>query len=249
MGKLNNLIENEWFVGIVGGIISGIIVYFLTSYIVERKKKIEHRKNIVLSNNAVLSVLKPHIANSGLPSINQLKAIISSVSRQYGVNTSEMKTIGMFYEDLIFEFVANVYIPNSIKEKNIENLLEKIESFNLMEHNSATDESHSKSKSYAAQKTGAIVGMFATIFSILIGVIVSGLSETDFNIIVVIASVLAILIILICGTIFLFKTHKKDSHFWGYEKVENLKMMNHGMDLESIYDNEMIYTNYFSDEE
>ena len=59
------LLNSSWFVGIITGIISGIIVYFITSYIIENKKKIEKKKRIAIANDAVLSLLRPHIANSG----------------------------------------------------------------------------------------------------------------------------------------------------------------------------------------
>lgn len=115
--------HNAWVIGIVGGIISGIIVYYITIYVLDRKKKSDHKRDITYANNAVLDILRPYIANSGLPSKKELEVIINSISRHYGVKNDEMYSITSFYEDLVLEFIGNMYIPNEMKKENIEKLL------------------------------------------------------------------------------------------------------------------------------
>ena len=67
MDKFIKFMQNAWVIGIAGGTISGIIVYYITVYGLDRKKKSDHKRNIAYANNAVLDVLRPYIANSGLP--------------------------------------------------------------------------------------------------------------------------------------------------------------------------------------
>lgn len=67
MAGFMEFMQNAWVVGIAGGIISGIIVYYITSCVLDRKKKSEHKRNIVMANNAVFDLLRPYIANFGLP--------------------------------------------------------------------------------------------------------------------------------------------------------------------------------------
>lgn len=38
-----------------------------------------------------------------------------------------MNTISTFYEDLVLEFIGNLYILDEVKKKNIEKLLENID--------------------------------------------------------------------------------------------------------------------------
>lgn len=38
--------------------------------------------------------------------------------RQYGVKNNEMNPIRVFYEDLVVEFIGNLYIPDEVKKEN-----------------------------------------------------------------------------------------------------------------------------------
>lgn len=62
-----------------------------------------------------------------MPNKKELEAIINSILRQYGVKHDEMHSIYIFYEDLVLEFIGNLYIPDEVKKKNIEKLLENID--------------------------------------------------------------------------------------------------------------------------
>lgn len=62
-----------------------------------------------------------------MPNKKELEAIINSISRQYGIKHDEMNIISTFYEDLVLEFIGNLYIPDEVKKKNIEKLVENID--------------------------------------------------------------------------------------------------------------------------
>lgn len=67
MRNFDWLITNNWFIGIITGVISGILLELISNYVLENRKKIEKKKRIAVANDAVLTLLRPHIANSGLP--------------------------------------------------------------------------------------------------------------------------------------------------------------------------------------
>lgn len=111
------LFENVWFIGISTGIISGILVFFITKWFMDKKGNTEHLKQLKLANQEVISCLKPYIADKGLPEIKIFKALIASIARKYSVNTNEMYSVEIYCEELIHEIISDVYVSNEKKEE------------------------------------------------------------------------------------------------------------------------------------
>ncbi len=258
MAGFMEFMQNAWVVGIAGGIISGIVVYYITSCVLDRKKKSEHKRNIVMANNAVLDLLRPYIANSGLPDKKQLEVIVNSVSREYRVKKSEMNPIRVFYEDLVTEFIGNLYIPDEVKKENIRILLENIEGLEKENDDKIEQKQVRSVKGKTSNSIELLAGLLSAIVSIFAGVVGSSSGKGSFNLIVGIISVLVILIIVIVGVGTSIKTYKmerlcrdnsigiKTNYFIN---SENIKLRNHGADLNTLYKDEFSFINYFSDEE
>jgi len=104
------LFENIWFVGIGGGIVSGFIVYFVTNWFFSRKDNSERIKLAHQANDEVVNILKPYIADKGLPEIEVVNALISSVARKFKLDTSELYSVEYVCEELIREIISNVYV-------------------------------------------------------------------------------------------------------------------------------------------
>lgn len=111
------LLQNTWFVGISTGIISGILVFFLTKWIMDRKGKTEYYKQVANANHNVINALKPYIADQGLPTRDIFEALISSTSRELGVVKSDMYTVTTYCEELIREIMGDVYVSNEKKRE------------------------------------------------------------------------------------------------------------------------------------
>ena len=60
-------LQNPWVVGIGGGIVSGIIVYFITSWLYKRKDNSKYLEQISRANLDIIQALKPYVAERGLP--------------------------------------------------------------------------------------------------------------------------------------------------------------------------------------
>lgn len=258
MNRFIDFMQNAWVIGIAGGTISGIIVYYITIYVLDRKKRSDHKRNITYANNAVLDILRPYIANSGLPSKKELEIIINSISRQYGVKSSEMYSLTAFYEDLVLEFIGNLYIPNEVKRKNIEMLLENINTLK----NETTIKSEQEQTQTVKEKTiqiiGIIVGTLSAIVSIFSGVIISGSGKGSFNIIVGIVGALVILITIVLSfwtylknyrnTKMLYRNHRINTNNF-YVDREFLKMQNCGKDMKDSFNEKFSFINYFKGDE
>lgn len=119
---MKEFLQNAWVVGIGGGIISGIIVFFVTKYIADRKDNSGYLKTIDLANKEVINMLKPYISDKGLPDVNILNSILSATSRKYKIKVNEMQSISTICEELICEIISNIYVSNDKKEEYMNEL-------------------------------------------------------------------------------------------------------------------------------
>ncbi|MEX6587139.1 hypothetical protein [Paraclostridium bifermentans] len=123
---MEKFLENPWVVGIGGGIISGIIVFYISNWMMNKKDSNEYIRKIELANDEVINMLKPYIADVGLPNGKVLDSIISSVARKYKIEINKMFTVKIICEELIREIISNVYVSNDKKNEYTEQLSEHI---------------------------------------------------------------------------------------------------------------------------
>ena len=251
MRNFDWLITNNWFIGIITGVISGILLELISNYVLENRKKIEKKKRIAVANDAVLTLLRPHIANSGLPSMPQLEAIISSISRQHEVNAGELNSPKMICEDLIVEFIGNVYIPADLKMERIKKLLEFIELSNI--HSCTTTNSTVQSPNITTKikKVGIFACEFASAITIFSGIIASWLGTNYFNLIAVIISICSLFVSLVAYVLTKTKSRKKERFIktLNSSRFKELKVMNCGTSLQEPYIHGFNFFDYFDEGE
>jgi len=124
-------LQNPWVCGIGGGIISGIIVFYITKWIMGKKDNSVYLRQVDSANSEVISILKPYIADNGLPTEDVMFAIMSSVARKYQVQVSDMYEINVFCEELIKQIVENVYVSSDKKREYAHQLVEYIKNLNI----------------------------------------------------------------------------------------------------------------------
>lgn len=128
--------KNAWFIAISSGIISGLVVFFVTKWIMKKKTNSEYLKEVRQANYSVISALKPYIAENGLPDIQTIQAVIQSISRKHGVKNTDMYSIKEYCEELIREILENVYVSSEKKKQYSEQLVLYI---NQLEHTRLID--------------------------------------------------------------------------------------------------------------
>ena len=111
------ILKNTWVVGIITGIISGIFVFFLTKWIMDKKGKVEYYKQVNTANNSVINSMKPYIADKGLPDFIIFEALIASTARIFNVDVKDMLSVSIYCEELIREIISDVYVSNDKKEE------------------------------------------------------------------------------------------------------------------------------------
>lgn len=111
------LLQNQWVVGICGGIVSGIIVFFITKWLFERKDNSKYLEQISAANVDIIRTLKPYIAEKGLPEKEIIDAIIFSTARKHKVKSEELYSLRIVCEELIREIIENVYVSTDKKRE------------------------------------------------------------------------------------------------------------------------------------
>ena len=107
-----SFLRNQWVVGIGGGIVSGIIVYFITNWLYKRKDNSKYLEQIENANLDIIRTLKPYVAEKGLPSKEVIDAIIVSTARKHKVKSEELYSIRIICEELIREIIENAYVSS-----------------------------------------------------------------------------------------------------------------------------------------
>ena len=131
-----DFLQNQWVVGIGGGIISGIIVFFITKWLFQRKDNSKYLEQIANANLDIIRTLKPYIAEKGLPEKEIIDAIISSTARKYKVKNDELYSIRIICEELIREIIENVYVSADKKKEYSLQLKDYIQQLNTGKYKS-----------------------------------------------------------------------------------------------------------------
>lgn len=116
------LLNNGWVVGIGGGILSGLIVAWLTRTLFSKKDQKELAINISSANREILYAIRPEISESTLPSIEVIEALKNATARKYKVEPERLYSISQVVEELIKEIMDSSFISSSAKKDYCESL-------------------------------------------------------------------------------------------------------------------------------
>lgn len=105
-----DIFTNPWITGIGGGIISSLIVFFVTRFFFTKKENREYLQKIETANNEILYSIRPLIIDKKVPSKEILQSIKSSISKKYGVQLKDLYSEHSLINDLIYEIMGNSFL-------------------------------------------------------------------------------------------------------------------------------------------
>ncbi|MBI2572363.1 hypothetical protein HYV86_00730 [Candidatus Woesearchaeota archaeon] len=111
-----SFLNNTWFVGITGGIISGVIVYFVTSYILSKKEDKLYLQKVQQANTEIIHILKPYIISEKRFSDNLFNSIISSVSKKYELESKDIINLQEAINDMVTDIMQTSFLTEAQKE-------------------------------------------------------------------------------------------------------------------------------------
>lgn len=108
-------INNAWFVGIVGGILSGLIVAYISRLLFSRKDSREYLQKVSSVNREIIYSLRPGISEGNIPNKDIIEALIMATCRKYGVNQEDVLNTTGIAEELIKEVMDSSFIASATK--------------------------------------------------------------------------------------------------------------------------------------
>ncbi|HHG3188176.1 hypothetical protein [Vibrio parahaemolyticus] len=111
------LLNNEWVVGIGGGILSGLIVTLITRYLFSRKDNKEYAQKVASVNREVVYALRPGISEGHIPEVAVLDSLINATARKYRVESPDVYQPKQIAEELIKEIMDSSFISSETKQK------------------------------------------------------------------------------------------------------------------------------------
>lgn len=114
---IEQLFNNTLFVGIFSGVVSGVLVWFITQKVLTKKVDGEYLRKVEQANNEILYALRPSIAGKSFPSISAIESVIFATSKKYNLDDKELLDIKAISNILIKEVMENSFLsPNQKKE-------------------------------------------------------------------------------------------------------------------------------------
>lgn len=164
------IFNNPWFVGIGGGILSGIIVAYITRLIFSKRDNREYSQKLSQANHEVLYAVRPGISEGKIPNNGVLRSLIEATARKYGVDKKDMHGLDEVSSELIKEVMDSSFISASAKQEFCEKLTSIKEEVPMAERDEFEKE-HDISARYRRQLVGVLSLMVGILTGFAVGVV------------------------------------------------------------------------------
>lgn len=101
---------NPWVIGISTGILSGLIVFFITNKLFARKANKEYIQRINLANNELIYGIRPLIVEQKLPALEILDSTFRATAKKYSVKIEDLMSKEDIADYLIKEIIENSFL-------------------------------------------------------------------------------------------------------------------------------------------
>jgi len=112
---MQDIFNNAWVTGIGGGIISSLIVFFVTRYFFSKREKREYIQKTETANNEILYSIRPLVIEKKIPTKDILNAVRISTAKKYGVQQEDLYNEFSLSNDLINEIMGNSFLSSDQK--------------------------------------------------------------------------------------------------------------------------------------
>ena len=115
MNSVPELLNNPWVTGIGGGLVSGLLVFWITQRIFSNRNIAEYRQKVDATNRDVIYAIRPGIPEEVIPDKDVVEALIHATARKHGVTAKDAFDCSLIAEELIKEVMDSSFI--SAKQK------------------------------------------------------------------------------------------------------------------------------------
>ncbi|HAT7731445.1 TPA: hypothetical protein JAX37_003316 [Enterobacter cloacae] len=175
-----NFINNSWFVGIVGGILSGLATTWIGRKIFSEKDKKEYISKVNATNREIVFSLRSAISDNIHHDHKIIRSLMAATARKNGVLLSDIYSIKEVTEDLIKEVMDSSFIPSEYKKKYCEGLTRTYLTEDLNKKREALSQElkdslllYSSRRESIITTSTALLGIMVTVLTFLLTIIQS----------------------------------------------------------------------------
>ncbi|RJX28941.1 MAG: hypothetical protein C4525_15320 [Desulfarculus sp.] len=110
-------LNNSWLIGIIGGLISGVLVTIISGFCLARRENRRYFRKVSAANKEVILSIKPGISENFIPNLDVFEALINATSRGYEVDPADLHSPSEIAEELTKEIMGSSFIPARAKEE------------------------------------------------------------------------------------------------------------------------------------
>jgi hypothetical protein len=114
---------NPWLVGIGASTASGLIVWFLTSFLFKKRDDAQYRRQVEAANEHLVNSLRPSISEESLPDVQVIAALRSANARKYHVREDDVWSVDAVLDELVREVMDSSFIGERIKKNYSQELV------------------------------------------------------------------------------------------------------------------------------
>ncbi len=109
------ILGSPWFIGIGGGVLSGLVVTFITRYLFSRKDNREYMQKVVTANQEIVYAVRPGISEGAIPTDDVLDSLISATALKYSIDADDLHSATVFADVLVKEVMDSSFLAASTK--------------------------------------------------------------------------------------------------------------------------------------
>ena len=111
------IFNNPWTIGIGGGVLSGLIVTFISRFLLSRRDQREYIQKVLGANREVVYAVRPGISEGLVPTAEVLDGISEATARKFGVDRKDLHRPYEIAQELMKEVMDSSFISAKTKEE------------------------------------------------------------------------------------------------------------------------------------
>lgn len=166
-------LSNPWVVGLGGGVLSGLVVTFISRAAFSRRDRGEYLQKVLAANRELIYALRPGISEGHVPERDLVSSLINATARKYDVEKRDLFDPTQLAEELTKEIMDSSFISSSTKDEyynQLEPLLSLVEPVQVAEDRDVALQSNqwSEYRSRMITVLSALLGSMTALMTLIL---------------------------------------------------------------------------------